>query len=252
MEIIKTDAIVLRSLKHSESSRIISFFTESSGRVSLLAKGARKAKNLVPMDTFSLMNIVYRRKASREIQLLTQAEQLNPHLGIRDNLNKMAVGFGVCELVLRMTEPDDPNPSIFQAMAETLEGLNSASANPGNYFWFFQLRLLEALGFGLNLMTCLQCGTRIEDFLRGRVKFSFEGGGLICPKCKGEAGKAAVLKPESLKALQFVSRQGVDKLGRLKPSLEAKKEIDRILTRYTGHHIEGMRKLHSRELISRV
>ena len=252
MEIIKTNAIALRSIKHSESSRIIKFFTEERGKVSLLAKGARKAKNRVPMDTFSLMNVVYRHKPSRDIQLLTQAELMNAFLGIRDNMGRSAIAFGICELVERTTEVDDPNPELFRLMASTLAALDGASSNPRNYYWYFQLGLIKVLGFGFNPESCVICGKGIRDFKPISLKFSFQYGGIICPDCGVDESKAAPLKPEAMKVLQFLYSHKLEKLGRLKPSKAATQAIDALFWGFLKYHIDGLEILKSRELISKI
>ncbi len=248
MEIVKTDAIPLRSIKHSESSRIIRFYTERGGKVSVLAKGIRRSKQQVPTDTFSLMSIIYRSKPSREIQILTGAELLNPFLGIRDDFRKSAAAFAICEVVDKTTEVSDPNPALFEAMVEALKGLDSAKSNPLNYLWFFLLRLTEAQGFGLNLDTCLNCGKRLKELPAGKLQFSYARGGVFCPECGGEESSIKIT-PESLKVLQYLKAKGADKLDRLKTSPASAREIGKILFGFLRYHIEGLQYLKSLEMI---
>ncbi len=247
MEIIKTDAIPLWSIKHSESSRIVRFFTESGGKLSALAKGARKSRRAVPTDTFSLVNIIYRFKPSREIQILTGVELLDSFLSIRDDFRKCAAAFAVCELTDKTTEVSDPNPALFKAMTEALSGLNRAKTNPVNHLWLFQLRLIEALGFGLNLDNCLECGKSLHRHSGERSSFSFEGGGVLCGGCRGV--NPAGLSPESLKVLLYLREKGVKTLERLKPSKGAGREIERALQGFLHYHIEGLKRIKSLELL---
>ena len=242
MEIIKTDAVVLRSIKHSESSRIVSFFTETNGKVSLIAKGARKARPFVPMDTFSLMSIVYRSKSSRDIQLMTSAELLDSFLTVRDDLRKSAAAFAMCDLVNKTTMEDDSNPLLFEALVEALGALNEKSSRPANSLRHFQIRMIETLGFGLDLERCLNCGKKSEDFPGGKTcRFSFESGGIICPECGAGEENAASLKPEVLKTLQYLAGAPVDKIQRLKISPAAGRDIERLLLGFLRRHIEGFK-----------
>ena len=252
MEIVKSDAIVLRSIKHSETSRIISVYTELKGRISLLAKGARKAKPHVPMDTFSLLNVVYRYKSSREIQLLTSVESLNSFLSIRDNLNKSSIAFQMCELTLRTTEAEDSNIMLFKALKDSLTGLNEASKNFINFLWYFEIRLLEAIGFGIEVESCRHCGKNADASGPNRANFSFEQGGLLCPECSKLDEKSVTLRPETLKTLQFILKQSPDKLERISVSNDAAKQLNDVLAGYFRHHIEDMRRLNSRKLTALV
>jgi len=251
MDIIKTNAIPLRSVKFSESSKIITFFTEAEGMASLLAKGVRKAKNGVPFDTFSLMNIVYRSKSSREVQLLTGAELLDGFIGVRNDLDKCAAAFGICELVLRTTQPNDPHPQLFLLMTETLKGLDAAKSHPQNYLWFFELGLVKSLGFGFDLHTCVSCGKAAALFPGEQYRFSYQDGGLICSDCPSPEKLSFTLHPEALKILQYLSLKEMNKAERLKASISAAREIEGLFNSYLRYHLEGLYGLKSKELLYR-
>jgi DNA repair protein RecO (recombination protein O) len=254
IEIIKTRGIVLRWLKHSESSKIIAFFTETQGKVSLLAKGARKAKVHTPFDTFSMMEVVYRHKGSREIQLLTQAELIEPFLDIRNEYNKSIIAFAMCELVEKTSEPGDPNLQLFNIIVESLRGLNSAQGNLSNYFRRFQIDLISTLGFALAISEeteiCSSCGNRVEVSTGGKLKFSYDKGGVVCGNCAGEKDKI-LIRLEALKALNFIASHSRDKLGRLKLSAFAGEELDGLLLGFLRYHIEGFKGLKAKELLKR-
>ncbi len=251
LDTIKTDAIPLRAVKHSESSKIITFFTEAEGLVSLMAKGVRKTKHKTPFDTFSLMNIVYRRKRSREVQILTNGELRNGYLNIRNDLDRMAVAFGICELIFKTMQPNDAFPILFKRMMDVLECLNLKPANPRNYFWFFQMGLIESLGFGFNLDVCVNCQMDLARIEGGKLYFSYERGGVICARC-GKSGEVDfTLRAESFKALHYLYSKNVCRAGRLKVSQRASWEIEKLLHSFMKYHIEGWQVLKSRQLIYR-
>jgi DNA repair protein RecO (recombination protein O) len=254
IDIIKTLGIVLRWLKHSESSKIITFFTEAQGKVTLLAKGARKAKIHTPFDTFSLMEIVYRSKGTREIQLLTQSELVEPFLKVRNDYNKSVIAFGICELLERTSESSDPNPHLFRITVEGLRGLNEAQGNFSHFFRRFQIDLISALGFGLVTETrgenCAVCGNKVEVTPSGRLKFSYEKGGVVCGNCASGEDKI-LIRLEVLKALIFLSSHNWDKLERLKLSPFAGEELDGLLLGFLRYHIEGFKDLKAKELLKR-
>jgi DNA repair protein RecO (recombination protein O) len=252
MELIRSDAIVLRCWKHSESSRIIAFFTEVEGRISLMAKGARKARHYVPFDTLSLMNIIYRKKRTREVQILTSAEPLDLFMNIRGNLEKLCYGYAICELILKTTEVEDPNPQIFQTMKMVLNSLNHSGSNYINFFWYFQLQLLQGLGFGLNLDKCPGCGRDIGEISKGKFRFSIEVGTLSCPSCSETHKEGEQMHTDTVKTLCYLSNHNLEQIGRLKPSINAGKEIERSLLKYFNWHLETGGWLHSRSFFKKL
>ena len=216
-----------------------------------MAKGIRKAKHLVPADTYSLMNIVYRTKSTREVQLLTALELLDGFINIRNDLDKSAAAFGICELVLRTTEVQDPNPLLFEILVNTLKGLDSAQSHPQNYYWYFQLGLIKSLGFGFQTESCASCGKNAADFKGDRYPVSFESGGTVCEDCASSETIRFTLQPETLKVLQFLSQKDLEKIGRLRPSIHAAREIEGLFSSYLKYHVEGLKTLKSSELIYR-
>lgn len=217
----------------------------------MMAKGIRKAKHPVPADTFSLMNIVYRSKSSREVQLMTSLELLDGFINIRNDLDKSALAFGICELILRTVIVQDPNPLLFKVLKRTLKGLDSAKSQPSNYYWYFQLGLVKTLGFGFQIDSCVNCGKSCSDFKGSKYKYSFEYGGAVCENCSLDETVNFTIHPETLKILQFLSMKDLEKAGRLKPSNQAAREIEGLFSSYLKYHVEGLRTLKSKELIYR-
>ncbi|MBL7191506.1 DNA repair protein RecO [bacterium] len=234
-------------MKHSESSRILTVFTEAQGKISLMAKGIRKGKGRSPADPFSYMNLVYSYKSSRDIQVLTQIELVDAFMGIRENMDKMRSAFAVCELTLRTIETQDSHPALFAILVETLQALNKTTGSPHNYFWRYGLRLIQEIGFGLDFNSCQSCG---KEFTMegGSFRFSFANGGLICGNCQDKSESLVSLRGESVRLLQYLNSGGIERAGRLKPSSPAVKEIDGLLLGFLNYHVEGMKGLKTAEL----
>ena len=75
--ILSTDAVILRSRKYGESSRIVTLYTQQRGKLSAMAKGVRgggKSRRVLPLDPTSIVRAVVYVRESREIQLLTQCD----------------------------------------------------------------------------------------------------------------------------------------------------------------------------------
>ena len=248
IETIKTDAVILRGIKHSESSRILTVFTEAQGKISLIAKGIRKGKQRIPTDPFSLMRLVYRYKPARELQVVTQAEAVDAFLGIREDMGKMQTAFALCELTLRTMETADPHHDIFLSMVDTLKALNDTKGIPHNLLWHYELNLIRGIGFGLDFTRCAACGKEAGEGEK-RIRFSFAAGGILCSKCRGEE-TSIIIHPESIKILRYIEGGGIERASRLKPSEAAEKEIDRLLIGFLSYHVEGMKGLNAADMFS--
>ncbi|MEE8118605.1 MAG: DNA repair protein RecO [Gammaproteobacteria bacterium] len=139
-------AFLLHGYNYRDSSRLLEFFTKEHGRLTAIAKGARRARSKFKavLQPFNVLLISW---SGGELPILTSAE---PH-GNQIRLDGKALysGFYMNELVLRLTAKRDPHPEIFGLLDQALHDLNTHGSNIA--LRLFEKGLLEALGYGLNL-----------------------------------------------------------------------------------------------------
>lgn len=148
--IVSTDAIILQGRKFGDSSKIISAFTKDYGKISLIAKGARKPKNKFgsTIDPLNCTRITFYKK-NAGLHLLSDAETQIGLRKIKNSLEHLAIALMVIESINQSQVDNDHNPELYAATLETLQKLNELPANPFNYFIYFQLLYAQMLGFGI-------------------------------------------------------------------------------------------------------
>ncbi len=169
--IVNDELIVLRTRKFGDSSKIVSAYGKSVGKVSLLAKGARKprskfAGSLEPTGVFFAS---YYQKSSRSLQLLSKAENLMSFRNLRNSLERLACALAALELVDKTQEEADPNADLYDSIVEFL-GKFDSSDDPFSEFAGFVLRYAKTLGFAADF------GEKIAVPRNGNVFFLFESG----------------------------------------------------------------------------
>jgi DNA repair protein RecO (recombination protein O) len=172
---LKTEALVLRSLRYGEADRILHLYTPHHGRMSAIAKGVRRTRSRFGgrLEPFFHLHLVLHEGRS-DLKTVTGAETVATHAGLRGDAR----------------ETDDAHPEVFHLLANLLGALDAdhARATPGTAL-AFRLKLLIAAGLAPQLAACATCGER--DHL---TSFSGAAGGVVCGAC--EAG-AFPLAPES-------------------------------------------------------
>ena len=115
-------ALVLRSVDVFETSKVLTLFTRDLGKVSALAKGARRLKSPFAsgLDLLSVCDIVLLHKASDALDLLTEAVLVERHEPFRRDLAALYAGYYVAELLHDLTDHHDPHPRLFDAARVTL------------------------------------------------------------------------------------------------------------------------------------
>jgi DNA repair protein RecO (recombination protein O) len=141
-------AFILQERKYRETSLIIDVLTRDFGRISLLAKGIRKAKSrfLGLLQPFIPLNVSFTGKA--ELKLLTDAEIGQPYL----ELTGVALycGFYVNELVIHFLHKHDPHPEVFHHYRTCLARLAMGDSLEAA-LRHFEFHLLGCVGYGLQL-----------------------------------------------------------------------------------------------------
>lgn len=181
---LRAEAIVLRSIRYGEADRVLHLYTPDHGRVSAIAKGARRTRSrfgarLEPF--FHLRVLLYQGRS--ELLTVTSAETLDAHGPLRERAASLDAAARACDAVARLFETDDPNPAAFHLLANELRLLDddARAAGPAHQL-AFRLKLLVAGGFAPQLAACASCGE--SEHLTG---FSGAAGGVVCSACEASA-----------------------------------------------------------------
>src|SRR5437868_14028143 len=181
---LKTDAIVLRSIRFGEGDRVLHLYTPQRGRVAAIAKGARKARSrfggrLEPF--FRLRLVLYEGRG--DLLTVTAAETVAAYPRLRERHACLDGAARACDAVARLFEAGDPNPAVFHLLCHQLELLDAEPARAGCANQLaFRLKLLLAAGLVPQLQACASCGDR--EHLLG---FSGAAGGVVCGACEASA-----------------------------------------------------------------
>ncbi len=196
----KSVAIVLRVVDFSETSVVTTLFTRDFGKISALAKGARRPKGPfeAALDLLAVCRIVFIHKTSDALDLLTEAKLDRRFRAASRDLSRLHAGYYVAELLREMTDAGDPHPDLFHAADDALSELDSEHDVQPTIVRF-ELTTLRLLGHLPSLDRCTGCGVTIE--VAGRVAFGHLAGGLLCSRCRQGQRQVVSLSAETVQAL---------------------------------------------------
>ncbi len=179
----QTRAIVLKVVEFSETSCVLTLFTEHFGKVGALAKGARRPKGPFEgaLDLLALVRIVFLRKSSEALDLLTEAKLERRFRSSERELSRLYAGYYVAELLSELTDNGDPHPELFALADETLLALDGGRPIAPAVLRF-EVQALRLLGHLPSLDECVGCGQPVPD--EPRTPFALVAGGVLCGKCR--------------------------------------------------------------------
>jgi DNA repair protein RecO (recombination protein O) len=181
---LKTEGIVIRSLRYGEADRILHLYTPDRGRVGAIAKGARRARSRFGgrLEPFFRLNLVLYEGRS-ELLTVTSAETVAAHPRLRDAAGALDAAARACDAVARVFDDGEPHAGVYHLLANELALLDREPAAAGRANALaFRLKLLLAAGFAPQLAACASCGE--GEHLVG---FSGAAGGVVCAACEANA-----------------------------------------------------------------
>jgi len=180
----KTLALVLRAVEFSETSSVVTLFTRDFGKIRGLAKGARRPKGPFEsaLDLLSLCRLVFLRKSSEALDLLTEAKLERRFRPANRDLSNLYAGYYVAELLHELTDDADPHPELFDAADNTLLRLMEGHVPVDLVVLRWELTALRMLGHQPALASCAECGREVPT--TGRIAFGQLAGGVLCATCR--------------------------------------------------------------------
>jgi DNA repair protein RecO (recombination protein O) len=190
---LKTEAIVLRSIRYGEADRILHLYTPEHGRLSAIAKGVRRARSRfgARLEPFFHIAVVLH-EGRGELYTVTGADTIDSHGRLRDSAPALDAAARACDAVGRLFETGEPHPEVFALLGNELSLLERPAGRrldageapvcgPANAL-AFRLKLLLAAGILPQLGSCAGCGE--HEHLTG---FSAAAGGVVCSSCESSA-----------------------------------------------------------------
>ena len=255
--IVKTEAVVLKSMKYRETSKIVTFYTRDFGKLKAIAKGARQPKSKFgsSLEPMSYVLVVLYRKEHRDLQLISQCDLIKPFPHLSDDLYKMAVCMSAIELVDKVSHDEEKNAKLFQLLIDILSATNIATKRPWRLLHGFEIQLAGILGFQPNFEKCALCGKAV--FIRNdnsnSVAFDLGKGGPLCSSCLDHAGFKVKISHEALRILaQLAGLRTMEAIAGFEFSYFHKEEIESLLKRFLQFHVEGLRNLKAEKVLSRI
>ncbi|MGH2955162.1 MAG: DNA repair protein RecO [Solirubrobacterales bacterium] len=191
---LKTEAIVLRSIRYGEADRVLHLYSSTRGRIGAIAKGVRRPRSRFGgrLEPFFRLDLVLH-EGRGELATVTAAHTLAAHPSLRASGGALTAAARGCDAVLRLCDAEQPNPPAYNLLCRYLalldggDGAPPAEGPPSELdgaaglatALAFRLKLALAAGFAPELASCARCGEGGE--MHG---FSGAAGGVVCAACE--------------------------------------------------------------------
>jgi DNA repair protein RecO (recombination protein O) len=222
----KCEGIVIRNVDYGETSKIVTIYTKELGKISLMARGAKKPVSKLSGITQLLQQGYFLFHAGNGMGTLQQGESIRGFRNILEDIYLTSYATFMSELLDRTTEEKQKNTFLFELFERLLEYLNDGY-DPEIILNIFELKILSLLGIAPELSRCVNCG-----HIDGNFMFSTKEGGIICHRCIDQDRYALPISVGAAKIMRMLYLIDVNRLGNISISEQTKHEIRELIDQY--------------------
>jgi len=236
---LRSEAVLLRAVDYGESDRILHLLTPRTGRLTVMAKGARRSVKRFPgsLDLCNHLRVLVEQRRLTSMARLEQAVLVDPFLDLRRVPARFALACTIVEIVDRMAPEGGPRrdlEQLFEFTCSALRWLAAAPAPDARLRVWLGLRTLDALGLRPELRRCVRCGGEVRG---ASVGFHVADGGAVCAACAPGLEGVVPAHLGTLRALERGLSLPLPQLSRLALDGPALAEAQRLMTRFHRFHV---------------
>ena len=233
--VYKTVALVLRQRRLGDVDKILTLYTAQHGKLEVVAKGVRKTRSRLAGHVEPLTQATFMLAKGKSLDVVTQVETVESFQEVRDDLDRVSRALYCAELLEKFTEPRQEQFALYRLLLDTLRRL-AVRADVDTPVRFYEMALLDALGYRPELEACVHCRRRLEAATN---YWSPACGGVVCAACRVEQVAAVrPVSPNAVKLLRLLLHGRFDDVARVSIDAALADELERALGEYVRWTLE--------------
>lgn len=229
MPLYRTRAVVLKTLNLSENDKLVTFLSETHGKIKCVAKAARRLKSRfgASLEPMSYVSLIYFGREHQELYRLNQCDIIQSFQEVRENPDSFYTAVYFLELADHLVAEAHPEPEIFRLLVQSLNEAGK-TVTPGTLCRLFELRIMSYAGYTPRLKKCIACNRQPQSRWVG---FSYIHHGIVCEPCFGKEPVEIRIQSGTVEYLKKFLSLDLNHVHRLKVPQEVETEIESITHR---------------------
>jgi len=232
--ITEVEGLIVKETPYGDSSKIIQVLTRDYGLISIMCKGAKsmksKLRSLTMRFTYGVFHIYYK---ENKLSTLITVDIIDNLTNIKNDITLISYMTYITELTTQVIKQGN-DKEVYDEFINGIIKINN-NFDPLVITNILELKYLPYLGVGLNLDSCVKCGSK-----NNIVTIDGDAGGYICSNCLLQE---RIVSPKSVKMLRMYYYVDIKSITELNISDEVKEEINFFLNkyydRYTGLYLSS-------------
>ena len=231
MSTYRDEGIVVRKQNFSEADKILTLYTKNNGKITAIAKGARKVTSRKVSSSELFVHGIHYFAKGKNMDIIIESETLNPFTLLRQDLQKASLAFYLTELLNHLSEGGQANYPLYRLFLEVMSILSRSKKKHNLWIRAFEVKALNHLGFGPELYQCACCTSPLS----AEKYFEAGHGGTVCRECFSDG---TLLREPLLVFLRNLQRRNWNELSRLRFEEQELVDSEKVTQHYLRHVLE--------------
>lgn len=240
MSLVRVEGLVLRTKELGEADRIVTLLTKQQGKMRTAARGARRGRSTLTAicQPFALGSyLIYMNK--RSLHSINQGELVQPFRRLREDLVALAYATYFAELTDLCLPEEEPNDTVFDLLLTVFCRLEQDADNSALLARWFELHLMDLVGFRPELESCIHCQSRLNpNHTITDLGFSIQGGGVLCNNCLSKQMPANRINGAVWKSMCYLLSAAPTRLDVFHPTKPVVDAMAHLLQSYIEYRLE--------------
>lgn len=215
MNLIKVKGIVIREVQYKDNDKIITILTDTLGKISCIARGAKKTNSPILANSQYLVYNEFVLYKNKNFYYINSASIVDTFYNLRVNLDKLEIVFELTKILQRVTDENEDTTDILKLFLNTLYILNKLDKNNDLIVATFKIKLFCLLGFMPRIEKCAQCGQAFGNIdVKDRVYYDYVSNIFCCGECIKSKDKRRYIEINriTLIAIEYIMKSDIKKV----------------------------------------
>lgn len=214
MKLIKVKGIVIREVTYKDNDKIITILTDSLGKVSAIAKGAKKTNSSFLASSQFLVYSEFVLYQNTGYFYLNSASVINTFYNLRIDFDKLQTVFEMTKLINSVTDENQDCDKILKLFLNTIYVLDKYEKDIKLVVNTFKIKLFSLLGFAPRQDKCSHCSKSLLDDTEGFVYYDYIDNIFLCEECKNTVEKKRIIRinKATYNAIFYIIRVEIKKI----------------------------------------
>lgn len=224
MKLTKIKGIVIKETSYKDNDKIITILSDELGRVSVIAKGAKKTNSPYLASSQYLVYSEFVLYKSTNYYYINSSEVINMFYSLRVDFEKLQIAFELTKLVYSVTDENQDTSQVLKLLLNTLYVIDKMNKDEKLVSAIFKIKLLDILGFTPRLDVCNNCRKKLYEDPEEKIFYDYINNAFFCRECVLNSSKKQYIEISvpTLIAINYVVRSDVKKIF----SFELKEKYD--------------------------